>query len=120
MRSAATRQAQTADRDVSTFLYYIDMSRLTYPHELYRARQGRVKEALDAMSQIAASGYAASDIIQTLFRVTRSYDMPEPEKLELLREIGFSHMRISEGLNSQLQLLGCVSRMCALQQNKKK
>jgi replication factor C subunit 2/4 len=37
--------------------------------------------------------------------------MPEPEKLEFLREIGFSHMRISEGLNTQLQLLGCIARL---------
>lgn len=40
--------------------------------------------------------------------------MPEPQKLLFLREIGFSHMRISEGLNTQLQLLGCVSRLALL------
>ena len=60
------------------------------------------------------TGYAATDIIQTLFKVTKSYNMPEPEKLEFLREIGFSHMRISEGLNTQLQLLGCVSRLSTI------
>ena len=59
-------------------------------------------------------GYAATDIIQTLFRVARSMEMPEPQKLEFLREIGFSHMRISEGLNTQLQLIGCISRLAAL------
>ena len=60
-------------------------------------------------------GYAATDIIQTLFRVTRTMDMPEPLKLEFIREIGFTHMRISEGLNTQLQLMGCVARLCAIQ-----
>lgn len=41
--------------------------------------------------------------------------MPEPLKLEFIREIGFTHMRISEGLNTQLQLMGCVARLCAIQ-----
>lgn len=78
-----------------------------------RAQAGRTKECQDIIMELWSSGYAATDIIQTLFRVTRSADMPEPQKLEFIREIGFSHMRIAEGLNSQLQLLGCVSRLCA-------
>jgi hypothetical protein len=49
-------------------------------------------------------------------QVTRAFDMPEPAKLEFIREIGFSHMRIAQGLNTQLQLLGCVARLCQLQQ----
>lgn len=40
--------------------------------------------------------------------------MPEPQKLAFIREIGFTHMRISEGLNTQLQLLGCAARLCNL------
>jgi replication factor C subunit 2/4 len=42
-------------------------------------------------------------------------DLNEPLKLEFIREIGFSHMRISEGLDTELQLLGCVARLCQLQ-----
>ena len=58
------------------------------------------------------SGYASTDIITTLFRVTRTkHDFPEPLKLEFIREIGFTHMRISEGLNTVLQLSGCVARL---------
>ena len=76
-----------------------------------RARQGAAKEAMDSVSSLYNDGYAASDIIQTLFRVTRTMDLPEPLKLDFIREIGFTHMRISEGLNSQLQLLGCMGRL---------
>jgi replication factor C subunit 2/4 len=43
-------------------------------------------------------------------------DLPEPIKLEYIREIGFSHMRIAEGLNTKLQLLGCIGRLCLLKQ----
>jgi hypothetical protein len=28
--------------------------------------------------------------------------------------LGFSHMRIAEGLNTQLQLLGCIARLTQL------
>ena len=78
------------------------------------ASQGKAKQAVDILSSLYNEGYAASDIIQTLFRVTRGMDMPEPLKLEFIREIGFTHMRIAEGLNSQLQLVGCVARLSAL------
>mmetsp|Transcript_39820 Transcript_39820/g.40609 ORF Transcript_39820/g.40609 Transcript_39820/m.40609 type:complete len:339 (+) Transcript_39820:48-1064(+) len=78
-------------------------------------REGKTKDAIDVISALWTSGYAATDIIQTLFRVTRTADIPEPQKLEFIREIGFSHMRIAEGLNTQLQLYGCIARLCRLQ-----
>ena len=88
-----------------------------------------MKDAQDVIMSMWGSGYAATDIIQTLFKVpsniiyslifslqkvTKAYDMPEPLKLEFIREIGFTHMRIAEGLNTQLQLLGCVARLCMI------
>ena len=76
---------------------------------------GKADVALRVIANLTDSGYAATDIIQTLFRVTRASDLlDEPLKLEFLREIGFSHMRIAEGLNTKLQLLGCVSRLSLL------
>jgi replication factor C subunit 2/4 len=77
--------------------------------------EGKMKDAQDIIMGLWSAGYAATDIIQTLFKVTRAYDMPEPLKLDMLREIGFSHMRIAQGLNTQLQLLGCVARMTQVQ-----
>jgi replication factor C subunit 2/4 len=75
-----------------------------------------MKDAMDIVMGLFTAGYAGTDIIQTLFKVTRSYPMAEGEKLEFLREIGFTHMRIAEGLNTQLQLLGCISRLCLLKE----
>ena len=60
------------------------------------AAAGQTKAAVDVVAALCRSGYAPTDIIQTLFRVTRSADLPEPQKLEMLREIGLSHMRIAE------------------------
>mmetsp|Transcript_15261 Transcript_15261/g.14655 ORF Transcript_15261/g.14655 Transcript_15261/m.14655 type:complete len:331 (+) Transcript_15261:140-1132(+) len=85
---------------------------------IQKAREGKTAESMEVVMTLWGSGYAATDIIQTLFRVTKTLDMPEPQKLEFIREIGFTHMRISEGLNTQLQLMGCVARLCALNKSK--
>ena len=78
------------------------------------ARNGKTKEAVAIVMGLCASGYAATDVIQTLFKVTRTMDMNEVDKLEFIREIGFTHMRISEGLNTPLQIAGCVARLSAM------
>jgi hypothetical protein len=38
-------------------------------------------------------GFSTHDIINTFFKVARSHDMPEKDKLEVLREIGMSNVR---------------------------
>lgn len=38
--------------------------------------------------------------------------MTEWLKLEFLREIGFAHMRIGDGVNSRLQLSGLLAKLC--------
>lgn len=75
---------------------------------------GQTREAINVVSELFNQGYAATDIIQTFFRVTRSHEITETLKLEYIREIGLTHLRIAEGLNSKLQLLGCVARMCRI------
>lgn len=54
----------------------------------------------------------AVDVITTVFRVIKNYDMPEFLKLEYIRETGFAHMRIGDGINSRLQLIGLVAKLC--------
>uniref|UniRef100_A0A7S4A8X9 AAA+ ATPase domain-containing protein n=1 Tax=Pseudo-nitzschia australis TaxID=44445 RepID=A0A7S4A8X9_9STRA len=77
--------------------------------------KGQLHEAIEQLDELWNSGYAASDIIGTIFKVTKAHDsLPEGEKLEFLREIGFTHMRISNGVNTYLQLLGLVARLCRM------
>ena len=77
--------------------------------------EGNVKGANDELKKLWDLGYSASDIIGTFFKVTKVHDkLPEGIKLEFLREIGFTHMRISNGVNTLLQLLGLVGRLCKL------
>jgi len=74
--------------------------------------KGNLHEAIGKLNELWNSGYAASDIIGTVFKVTKSHDtLPEGDKLEFLREIGFTHMKISNGVSTRLQLLGLLSRL---------
>merc|ERR1719253_1608367 len=79
--------------------------------------KGNLYEAIDKLNELWNSGYAASDIIGTIFKVTKSHDgLPEGEKLEYLREIGFTHMKISNGISTRLQLLGLLARLSRMKE----
>lgn len=75
-------------------------------------KAGNTKDAIIKMQSLYESGYSASDIIGTVFKVVKANpDLTEGMKLEYLREIGFTHMRIADGVNTMLQLLGLVARL---------
>lgn len=60
-------------------------------------------------------GYSSHDIISSMFKVTKTIpSLSEHTKLEFVREIGFTHMRILEGMQTYLQLAGCVAKLCKL------
>jgi replication factor C subunit 2/4 len=63
---------------------------------------------------LVQKGYSAIDIVQTMFRVCKNMEMPERLKLEYIREIGMTHMRVAEGVDSLLQMNGLVARLCRL------
>lgn len=58
-----------------------------------------------------SEGYSALDIVQTVFRVARTMDLDEPLLLDIFKEIGFTQMRIADGLTTILQLQGMCSRI---------
>ncbi|KAK2537579.1 Rfc2 [Columba guinea] len=57
-------------------------------------------------------GYAPEDVIGNIFRVCKTFQMPEYLKLEFIKEIGYTHMKIAEGVNSLLQMAGLLARLC--------
>ncbi|WIA13158.1 hypothetical protein OEZ85_006750 [Tetradesmus obliquus] len=72
-------------------------------------------EAYKGMKALCDMGYSAIDIITTVYRVARNAEgMTEFLKLEFLREIGFTHMRIVDGVNSRLQMSGMLAKLCKL------
>jgi len=72
----------------------------------------KIDDAYNGMRSLCDLGYSAMDIITTVFRVVRNYEMHELIKLEFIKEVGFCHMRIGEGVNSRLQLSGLLAKLC--------
>ncbi|KAI9766813.1 MAG: replication factor C subunit 4 [Geoglossum simile] len=78
-------------------------------------QEGKVDAALEILKELWDLGYSSHDIISTMFRVTKTMNsLSEHAKLEFIKEIGFSHMRILEGVQTLLQLSGCVARLCRI------
>lgn len=50
-----------------------------------------------------------------MFRVTKTMPtLTETAKLDFIKEIGFTHMRVLEGLQTFLQISGCLAKLCRL------
>ncbi|KAH0292261.1 P-loop containing nucleoside triphosphate hydrolase protein [Aureobasidium namibiae CBS 147.97] len=74
-----------------------------------------IDAALSMLKELWDSGYSCHDIISTMFKVTKTIPvLSEHAKLEFIREIGFTHMRILEGVQTYLQLSGCVAKLCRI------
>lgn len=95
------------------------------PHPLHvksmvqNVLEGNFDEACSRLKSLYDLGYSATDIITTLFRVIKNYDMPEYLKLEFIRETGFAHMRISDGVGSLLQLSGLLAKLSIVRDTSK-
>jgi replication factor C subunit 2/4 len=74
--------------------------------------KGNIDEAYKVMAYLWKLGYSADDVIGNIFRVCKNHDMPEYLKLEFIKEIGYTHMRIIQGVRSLLQMAGLLSRLC--------
>jgi replication factor C subunit 2/4 len=76
---------------------------------------GDVDTALQHLNTLYNQGYAAVDLIGTLFRVARTLQvLSEERRVEFIKEIGVTHMRIVEGCGSIIQLHGLMARLCEL------
>lgn len=74
--------------------------------------KGELEPALERLDGLWAQGYSAVDIITTIFRVVKNADeLPEYTKLEFIKEIGWTHMRILEGVSTLVQLAALLARL---------
>ncbi|KAL1406148.1 replication factor C subunit 4 [Vanrija albida] len=78
-------------------------------------QKGDIDGALSRIHSLWEQGYSAVDIVTTVFRVVKGMDdLPEYTKLEFIREIGWTHMRILEGVGTIVQLGAMSARLCKL------
>ncbi|CAL1694046.1 unnamed protein product [Somion occarium] len=77
--------------------------------------KGDIDAAMEKLTDLWNQGYSAVDIVVTIFRVVKTYDeLPEYTKLEYIKEIGFTHMRVLEGVGTLIQLGGLLARLCKM------
>ncbi|XP_065316549.1 replication factor C subunit 2-like isoform X1 [Gordionus sp. m RMFG-2023] len=81
--------------------------------------KGEYKPAYTIMENFWHSGFSPEDIIGSVFKVCKTLTNAPSEmcKLQFIKEIGYTHMRICEGVNSLLQLSSLISKLCHLSQN---
>lgn len=79
---------------------------------LLKAANGDIDGAVDVLNQLWEKGYSAVDVASTGFRVTKSlFEISEPQRLEMIKVIGFTHMRVLEGVSTYVQLAGMLAKL---------
>ncbi|WZZ51572.1 hypothetical protein YC2023_051679 [Brassica napus] len=81
--------------------------------------ESKFEDAFHSMKQLYDRGYSPTDIITTLFRIIKNYDMAEYLKLEFMKKTGFPHMRICDGVGSYLQLCGLLAKLAVVRETDK-
>jgi len=81
---------------------------------LMHCSQSKMDEAYQIMTQLWKLGYSAEDIITNVFRVCKTLDLAEYIKLEFIKQIGYTHMKIVKGTNSLLQMAALLAQLCQI------
>ncbi|EGW33662.1 uncharacterized protein SPAPADRAFT_59031 [Spathaspora passalidarum NRRL Y-27907] len=70
-------------------------------------------KAMELLDSLWSKGYSAIDIVTSTFKVAKTIpDINEQTRLDVIKEIGFVHMRILEGVSTYLQLCGMYAKIC--------
>ncbi|GME78883.1 unnamed protein product [Ambrosiozyma monospora] len=71
--------------------------------------------AQSILQDLWKKGYSAIDIVTVSFRVIKSmYDVEEDKRLQVIKIIGFTHMRVLEGVATYLQLNCMLSKIAKI------
>ena len=81
---------------------------------LTHCSQSKLDDAYTIMLQLWKMGYSPEDIITNVFRVCKTHQLPEYIKLEFIKEIGYTHMKIVQGTNSLLQMAALLAKLCKI------
>jgi len=57
-------------------------------------------------------GYSVVDILDTLFKIVKRSDIELITKMNYIKQISLTHMHITKGLDTLLQMNGLVARLC--------
>jgi len=78
---------------------------------LENCAKGEFRKSVALLHMIMNNGFSTLDFIQTMFRVVKGMELEERMKLDWIKEMGMTHMKIAEGTDSTLQIMGCLAKM---------
>ena len=76
-------------------------------------------QGYDRLAGLYSKGYSCGDIVGTLLRLLKNFDMREDAKIEFIKEVSVTHLRIVDGVQTLTQLGGMIARMCSAAENLK-
>mmetsp|Transcript_5638 Transcript_5638/g.8386 ORF Transcript_5638/g.8386 Transcript_5638/m.8386 type:complete len:321 (-) Transcript_5638:52-1014(-) len=76
--------------------------------------EGKFSLAAENMGLLWKQGYSPLDIIGSFYRVVTNYEMNEHLQLRYLKELAVLRMRMLDGVDSQLQVDGCLAKLCQI------
>lgn len=80
---------------------------------------GDYETAFEELKHIWDQGYSAEDVIINIFRSVKGHEtMTEVQKLNFMKEIGLTHLKINQGLQTLLQLDALLVRLCKVSKKK--
>ena len=80
--------------------------------------QGQIDTSYSYLLQLWSQGYAATDILITLFKVVKTLPMDEMLRMEFLRHLGLFHVRLVDGVQTLVQLSALLATLCRVSQEK--
>ncbi len=67
--------------------------------------------SIEYLHQLKNSGYCINDILQTMLNNLREINIDEDIRINFIKIISDCYINVSEGIDTNLQLYGCISRM---------
>lgn len=72
-----------------------------------------IENAIKKINNLKKDGYSGSDIIISMNNVVKTYDnISNLQRINYINQLGKTCVNINKGLDTNLQLYGCLSRIC--------
>ena len=74
---------------------------------------GKLSESINIVKELFEKGYSPNDILLTFmkFLLNEKYDISEETKLKIYELVSLNYIRVNDGIDTLLQLCGCVSNI---------
>ena len=79
-----------------------------------------IKKVITIMEELKNKGYCSNDIILTIINILQYVKIDEEIKINFNRILNESYVQICDGIDTNLQLYGCISRIIMFMHTYKK